>query len=108
MIYSEQDVLVIYSKPVNDSGSKCRKEKRKEKSGKKNYRERTDMMESYFNTHNPILPTEYHVPDSEAHVMPDGKLYIYGSYDNRDDVYCSEEYHVVSTAALHRTHHHPV
>ena len=42
MIYSEQDVHVIYSKPVNDSGNKCRKEKRKEKSGKKNYRERTD------------------------------------------------------------------
>ena len=108
MIYSEQDVLVIYSKPVNDSGSKCRKEKRKEKSGKKNYRERTDMMESYFNTRNPILPTEYHVPDSEAHVMPDGKLYIYGSYDNRDDVYCSEEYHVVSTVDMQNWQVHEV
>ena len=29
--------------------------------------------------------------------MPDGKLYVYGSYDTRGDVYCSEEYHVVST-----------
>lgn len=49
------------------------------------------------NHRNPILPLNIHVPDSEAHVMPDGKLYIYGSFDARDDVYCSEEYHVVST-----------
>ena len=29
--------------------------------------------------------------------MPDGKLYVYGSFDDREDVYCSEKYHVVST-----------
>ncbi len=52
------------------------------------------------NQRNPILPLSVHVPDSEAHVMPDGKLYIYGSFDNRNDVYCSEEYHVVSTADM--------
>lgn len=46
---------------------------------------------------NPILPLDVHVPDCEAHVMPDGKLYIYGSYDLLEDVYCSEEYHVIST-----------
>lgn len=57
-------------------------------------------MEDFKNLRNPILPLKYHVPDSEAHVMPDGKLYIYGSFDNRDDVYCSEEYHVVSTADM--------
>lgn len=51
----------------------------------------------FRNTHNPILPLEHHIPDSEGHVMPDGRLYIYGSYDDRDDVYCSEKYHVVST-----------
>lgn len=54
-------------------------------------------MEYFKNSRNPILPVSHHVPDSEAHVMPDGRLYIYGSYDNREDVYCSEEYHVVST-----------
>ena len=54
----------------------------------------------YENQRNPILPLQFHVPDSEAHVMPDGRLYIYGSFDNREDVYCSEEYHVVSTADL--------
>ncbi len=55
------------------------------------------MAEIFKNTHNPILPLKHHVPDSEAHVMSDGSLYIYGSYDTREDVYCSEEYHVVST-----------
>ena len=52
------------------------------------------------NQRNPILPLEHHVPDSEAHVMPDGRLYLYGSYDLHSDVYCSEEYHVVSTPDL--------
>ncbi len=51
----------------------------------------------YENKRNPILPLDIHIPDSEAHVMSDGKLYVYGSFDNREDVYCSEEYHVVST-----------
>ena len=40
------------------------------------------------------------MPDSEGHVMPDGKLYVYGSFDDREDVYCSEKYHVVSTADM--------
>ena len=54
-------------------------------------------MKYFKNMRNPVLPLEYHVPDSEAHVMPDGKLYIYGSFDDREDVFCSEKYHVVST-----------
>ncbi len=51
----------------------------------------------YENQRNPILPLDVHIPDSEAHVMPDGRLWVYGSYDTREDVYCSEEYHPVST-----------
>ena len=54
----------------------------------------------FENQRNPILPLRFHVPDSEAHVMTDGRLYVYGSFDNRDDVYCSEEYHVVSTSDM--------
>ena len=54
-------------------------------------------MKKIINKRNPILPLEYHILDSEGHVMPDGKLYIYGSYDDREDVYCSEKYYVVST-----------
>lgn len=54
----------------------------------------------YFNSRNPLLPPDVFVPDVEAHVMPDGKLYLYGSYDMFDDQYCSGEYHVVSTKDL--------
>lgn len=57
-------------------------------------------MKEFTNKRNPILPIEYHIPDSEGHVMPDGRLYLYGSYDDREDVYCSEKYHVVSTRDL--------
>lgn len=54
-------------------------------------------MQEFQNTRNPILPLEHHIPDCEGRVMPDGKLYVYGSYDEREDMYCSEKYHVVST-----------
>lgn len=54
----------------------------------------------YQNTHNPILPLEHHIPDAEAHVMPDGKLYLYGSYDACKKEYCSNYYRVAYTADL--------
>ncbi|HIY00247.1 MAG TPA: family 43 glycosylhydrolase [Candidatus Blautia faecipullorum] len=57
------------------------------------------MME-YINKRNPILPLKYHVPDGEAHMMPDGRLYVYGSYDALDMTYCSQKYHVVSTGDM--------
>ncbi len=47
---------------------------------------------------NPLLPAQFHIPDAEARVMPDGRLYIYGSYDKPElSAYCSEEYRVFST-----------
>ena len=57
-------------------------------------------MREYKNTRNPILPLDMHIPDAEAHVMPDGKTYIYGSLDEKEDKYCSDRYYVVSTADL--------
>lgn len=54
-------------------------------------------MKAFKNRRNPILPVEYHIPDSEAHVMSDGKLYLYGSFDDQEDEFCSDKYHVVST-----------
>jgi arabinoxylan arabinofuranohydrolase len=54
----------------------------------------------YKNKRNPILPLDIHIPDGEAHIMPDGNLYIYGSLDNQKDIYCSESYRVVSTKDL--------
>lgn len=47
---------------------------------------------------NPLLPRYFFIPDAEARVMPDGRLYLYGSkdiYGEKD--YCSKEYHVFST-----------
>lgn len=32
---------------------------------------------------NPVLPSWLHLPDPEAHVMPDGRPYVYGSWDSR-------------------------
>ncbi|HAL74030.1 MAG TPA: xylosidase [Clostridiales bacterium] len=66
------------------------------------------MQSIYTNTRNPILPLSFHVPDGEAHVMPDGKLYIYGSYDDWENVFCSEKYHVVSTADMKKWTFHDV
>ena len=56
------------------------------------------MME-WKNTRNPLLPLEYHIPDVEAHVMPDGRVYLYGSWDQYNDnkTYCSHQYRVFST-----------
>lgn len=54
----------------------------------------------YSNTRNPILPLNQHIPDPEAHVMPDGRLYVYGSYDALDMTYCSQKYQVVSTVDM--------
>ena len=60
-------------------------------------KEVSDMSREFLNTRNPVLPAAVHIADSEAHIMPDGRLYLYGSYDDREDKYCSQEYHVVST-----------
>lgn len=47
---------------------------------------------------NPLLPENCHLPDAEAHVMSDGKLYIYGSWDiSESKHYCSNEVHCFST-----------
>ena len=47
---------------------------------------------------NPLLPENCFMPDAEARVMPDGRLYLYGSWDlpeNHD--YCSKIHHCFST-----------
>lgn len=47
---------------------------------------------------NPLLPTQFFTPDAEARVMPDGRLYLYGSNDLSGCAdYCSKEYHVYVT-----------
>lgn len=59
-------------------------------------------MLTFQNRHNPILPVDFHIPDSEAHMMPDGRLYIYGSYDEGKEMFCSGKYYVVSTPDMKR------
>lgn len=56
---------------------------------------------------NPFLANHHYVPDGEAHVWEDGRLYLYGSYDRRGiKDYCSTQYHVFSTDDLeHWTDH---
>ncbi|TVQ25159.1 MAG: carbohydrate-binding protein [Spirochaetaceae bacterium] len=50
---------------------------------------------------NPALPLEHFVPDAEARVWSDGRLYVYGSYDRSGDTfYCSRDYRVFSTSDL--------
>lgn len=50
---------------------------------------------------NPILPDNCFVPDAEARKMPDGRLYIYGSWDlSGSGDYCSHELHGFSTIDL--------
>lgn len=50
---------------------------------------------------NPVLPLHHFVPDVEARVWKDGRIYLYGSYDiSRNLDYCSHEYHVFSSDDL--------
>ena len=46
---------------------------------------------------NPIINPSEHIPDTEVHVMPDGRAYIYGSYDEKDCKWGSDKYKVYST-----------
>jgi arabinoxylan arabinofuranohydrolase len=50
---------------------------------------------------NPILPIQHFVPDAEARLWQDGRLYLYGSYDiSGRTSYCSWEYRVFSSDDL--------
>ena len=47
---------------------------------------------------NPLLPDNCFLPDAEAHLMSDGRLYLYGSWDiSGNNDYCSREVHCFST-----------
>jgi arabinoxylan arabinofuranohydrolase len=49
---------------------------------------------------NPVLPPDIWIPDGEAHVMPDGRLFVYGSEDRDENIFCSTQYRAVSTMDL--------
>ncbi|PKG23848.1 family 43 glycosylhydrolase [Niallia nealsonii] len=54
-------------------------------------------MKEYKDCRNPVLPSNLHIPDPEAHVMPDGRVYVYGSWDQEENIFCSKEYRVFSS-----------
>ena len=48
--------------------------------------------------HNPILAPDIFVPDVEAHVWDDGRIYLYGSFDIQGKrSFCSDVHHVYSS-----------
>ncbi len=53
-----------------------------------------------MNGHNPLLPLNSCIPDGEAHMMPDGRVYLYGSLDEKKDGFCSGRYLVASSADM--------
>lgn len=56
---------------------------------------------------NPVLPAGIEIPDPEAHVTGDGRLFVYGSLDGPGDTYCSGAYRPVSTRDLRTWTVHP-
>jgi len=49
-------------------------------------------MTEFKDCRNPVLPVHLHIADPEAHVMPDGRVYVYGSWDQYDDdTFCSKK-----------------
>lgn len=55
------------------------------------------VRQQFLDCRNPVLPPSYYVSDPEAHVMPDGRVYIYGSSDESSEYYCSKNYRVLSS-----------
>jgi arabinoxylan arabinofuranohydrolase len=49
---------------------------------------------------NPISPMGVYLADPAAHVMPDGKLYVYGSNDESRNYYCSAKHNLLSTSDM--------
>lgn len=49
---------------------------------------------------NPISPPGVYIADPSARVMPDGKLYVYGSNDEARNYYCSTIHHLLSTSDM--------
>lgn len=56
---------------------------------------------------NPVLAPDIYVPDPEAHVVSDGRLFVYGSLDGPGEEYCSDQYRPVSTTDLRDWTVHP-
>ena len=49
---------------------------------------------------NPIVPAGVYIADPEVRLMPDGRLYLYGSRDEPGNAWCSHSYNILSTSDL--------
>lgn len=54
-------------------------------------------MNKFKDCRNPVFPVNLHIPDAEAHIMPDKRVYVYGSWDQEENIFCSKEYRVFSS-----------
>lgn len=53
---------------------------------------------------NPICPPGVYIADPAVRVMPDGKIYLYGSRDEPGNAWCSHSYDILSTGDLVHWH----
>ena len=58
------------------------------------------LLPMVLQAQNPISPAGVYIADPTARVDKDGRLYIYGSRDENPSYYCSNRYHVLSSANL--------
>ncbi len=49
-----------------------------------------------------FIDIKSNIPDGEAHVMPDGKIYLYGSLDEHKRKWCSDKYKVIFSSDLEK------
>lgn len=54
----------------------------------------------FLNAQNPIVPPGVYIADPSAHVWEDGRMYVYGSWDESPNYYCSHYYKVLSSDDL--------
>lgn len=66
--------------------------------GKKKEKHRFQPHVSEARMLNPICPPGTYIADPEARLMPDGRIYIYGSRDEPSNPWCSHSYHVLSSS----------
>jgi hypothetical protein len=58
------------------------------------------MNTTHSKGRNPVLDIGVHIADPEAHIMPDGRVYVYGSLDTKAEEFSSDRYRVYSSANM--------
>ena len=58
------------------------------------------LLTGHLRSQNPIVPPGVYIADPSAHVWKDGKMYIYGSRDEKPSYFCSWRHDVLSSSDL--------